>query len=269
MNAKRVFLPALLIFGGVVIAGAGLGGPPLPDSAEQPSEQEKASLAYLHRQVVEIFIDRPGFGKGRMFFVRVPEDIVKAPKSLTEQAADTAERPAEQRRPETEKAKKPSHFSVSLLPKSGFVGQFPAANKKEEWSLRGVLLIGVAKHPEPVVYLAGQVPGETADQQEGPQAVKKEGPKPPAKGEAKATPKEVPTRKPDAFEAEAIKAILGGGGPQAEWRDREMRAVAGIYAGQQCLNCHEQKGQLLGAFAYRLVRVPIGEKNGDAVPVRP
>jgi len=250
MNAKRVFLPALLIFGGVVIAGAGLGGPPLPDSAEQPSEQEKASLAYLHRQVVEIFIDRPGFGKGRMFFVRVPEDIVKAPKSLTEQAADTAERPAEQRRPETEKAKKPSHFSVSLLPKSGFVGQFPAANKKEEWSLRGVLLIGVAKHPEPVVYLAGQVPGETADQQESPQAEKKEGPKPPAKGEAKATPKEVPT-------------------PQAEWRDREMRAVAGIYAGQQCLNCHEQKGQLLGAFAYRLVRVPIGEKNGDAVPVRP
>ena len=102
-------------------------------------------------------------------------------------------------------------------------------SETEQWSLRKVQLVGLTKNPKPVVYDADKVPG--------------------MKGV-----KEIPTRELDAFEKKALEALQSGDNLKVERRGAEIRAMGPIYAGKQCLACHDKPGEMLGAFTYVLER---------------
>jgi hypothetical protein len=191
-------------------------------AAEAPTKAETAGLSALHRQAVMLFIDRNGFGFSRM----MPQltDILGPPKSQGE--ASTARAVAEDPMAiRAGKDGKDAHFSFALAVGSGAFVPSPVKNKA--WVVKDIQLVGLVKHPDPVVYLTGE-------------AMVKE-------------KKEVKSRRPDQFESKALDVIQGGGDlVQAEKRGDSLRAVSGIYAGRQCMKCHERPGEMLGAFSYRL-----------------
>ena len=223
---------ALVTFGAAVV----LGGCALdaPESAAPPAEPltqaEKSGLRTLHRNAVEIFVDRPGFGARRLMLPL--EDVVSPPNSLYD--ADAPDRLA----PETAKSAKPAklaHFAVQDLLAGGQAGNIAAADAGEVWKVRNVQLVGLMTHREPVAYLEDRV----------------------------VDVKDVPTRELDAFEKSALEALRGGEAVIAEKRDRELWALGPIYAGRRCVACHD-KGQMLGAFSYRLERGPAEPSKGPA-----
>jgi hypothetical protein len=229
MSAKSV--GAAILLGGVALAAPAIDIP-----AEEVTKPEKEGLVRIHRTAVEVFVGRSGLGIERMPLP--PLDSVLTPKSLAESGSEV------KRFEEKLIRKEIRHVALEKFSALGMRGRFPTADKKEQWVVREVLLIGLIKNPEPVVYLEGQVPSE------------KEMPKETGR-EATPKKKELKTRKLDKFENESIKVIQGGGELQAERRGQTMRAVSAIYAGQPCLKCHEHEGQMLGAFTYRLERVAL------------
>jgi hypothetical protein len=220
---------------------------PVPTPTEPLSDSEKATLTRMHRDAVEVFIDRPGFGVRRLLLPL--EDVVKAPKTQPKKDATDKDQPpaAPVAARETDKAGKEAHYAVQDVIGSSdpLVGgrQYVTDDLKEEWKVRKAQLVGLVKHKEPVVYLAEKVP----DMKEA---------------------KDVPTRDLDAFEKAALEAIRGGDNLKAEKNGKEMRALGPIYAGQRCLVCHATKGELLGAFSYQLERVPI-EIDKERKPIGP
>jgi hypothetical protein len=190
-------------------------------TAEAPTKAEVAGLTSLHRQAVMLFIDRNGFGFSRM----MPQltDILGPPKSQGETSRQAVvEDPMAIR---AGKDGKDAHFSFARAVGSGAFVPSPVKNKA--WVVKDIQLVGLVKHPDPVVYLTGDavVTGK----------------------------KDEKTRRPDAFEAKALEVIRGGGElVQAEKQGGTLRAVSGIYAGRQCMKCHERPGEMLGAFSYRL-----------------
>jgi hypothetical protein len=228
MSAK--FAAAAYLLGGLVLAAPAIDIP-----AEEITKTEKDGLLRIHRNAVEVFIGRPGLGLERM---PLPLDSVLNPKSLAETGSEAKGFDDKLTKRDIK------HMALEKFSAPAMRGRFPTADKKEQWVVREVLLIGLIKNPELVVYLEGQVPSE------------KEIPKETGR-EATPQKKELKTRKPDKFESESIKVIQGGGGLQAERKGQTMRAVSAIYAGQLCLKCHEQEGQMLGAFTYHLERIAL------------
>jgi hypothetical protein len=215
---------------------------PTPPPSEPLTDAETAGLKQLHRNAVEIFIDRPGFGVRRL--VLPLDDVIGNPKSKKD-TPDVEKGPQDGtpvRGKEADKAVKKlkeTHFSVQDQLEQWGLGAIPTEDKKEQWKLRKLQLVGLVKHKDPVVYQAEKVP----DMKEM---------------------KEVPTRELDAFEKTALEALRGGDNLKAEKRAKEIRVLAPIYAGARCVTCHEKKGELLGAFSYQLERVPLDpekEKN--------
>jgi hypothetical protein len=208
--------------GGGFLAVAALCGAGLAAPDEAVTKAEVAGLSALHRHTVKLFIDRAGFGISRM---EPPlTDVLNPPASQDDALTD--------RRPVVEnpmairagKDGKAAHFPFTKA-----VGAFafiPPPAKGKAWVVKGVQLVGLVKHSDPVVYLTGG---------------------------AMVKGKDVKTRRPDAFEAKAVEVIRGGGDlVQAEKRGGTLRAVSGIYAGRQCSSCHERPGEMLGAFSYQL-----------------
>ena len=100
----------------------------------------------------------------------------------------------------------------------------------EKWEVRRVELVGLLLHPSPAVYVSENLPRM--------QEVKT-----------------LPTREPDSFEAEGVKAIRTGEDLYTRGDDRDARMVGAIRSVGQCVECHGgQRGDLLGAFSYRLRR---------------
>lgn len=102
------------------------------------------------------------------------------------------------------------------------------------WRLEAVELIGLLRHPEPVVYRSGRLP-------------------------AMADLRDAPTRPLDRVEAAALAAVRKGeDGFAARWGD-ELKFVGGIRSAHQCVSCHGgARGDLLGAFSYSLRADPHG-----------
>lgn len=221
------------------LCGVGLAAPePTP---EAPTKAETAGLASLHRQAVMLFIDRNGFGFSRM----MPQlsDILGPPKSQGGASRQpVVEDPMAIR---AGKDGKDAHFSFARA--VGTAAYIPPPVENKAWVVKDIQLVGLVKHPDPVVYLTG-----------GAEMLKE---------------KDVKTRRPDAFEARALEVIRGGGDlVQAEKRGDALRAVSGIYAGKQCSKCHERPGEMLGAFSYRLaLEAPPAKASvlGVGLPARP
>ena len=230
---KRPPMSVKLVGVAVALSGLVLAAPAADVPAGEVTKLQKEGLVQMHNRAVEVFIGRSGFGIERM--PPPPLDSVVKPKSLAEKpqaGKDVAAKPPK---------REIKHAELESLVNPLMRGQFMTADKSEQWAVREVLLIGLIKHTEPVVYLPGQAAEEEA----------------PAKGRNSKAKKEIKTRKLDTFESESIKVIQGGGELQAERKEKTMRAVAAIYAGELCLKCHEHEGQMLGAFAYRLERVAL------------
>jgi len=92
-------------------------------------------------------------------------------------------------------------------------------------------LVGLVKNPNPVVYESNKMPGMKDI-------------------------KDLPTRDLNVFELQALDSIRTGEEFVAHKNGKNIRMMAPIYAGNRCTACHDQKGQLLGAFTYTLERVP-------------
>jgi hypothetical protein len=225
---------------------------------EPLTEEEQQRLHWLHRSSVEIFIARPGFGLRRMPLS--VEEFITSPKSLSRN--DAANRrplfgaPVVIADPE-KPGEKPAafHYPVQDLMDGWGMGQIPTEDKKELWKLRKVHLVGLVKHPEPVVYLTDKA-ARLKPPEDGPGAGR---PRPPGGADKVPDMKpadDVPTRGLDAFEKAALESLRGGEDLKAEKRGKQLRALGPIYAGAACVKCHDHKGQLLGAFTYTLERVP-------------
>ena len=65
------------------------------------------------------------------------------------------------------------------------------------------------------------------------------------------------TRPPSEFEAQALKALRDGEDLVTEATTNHIRMLGALRASKQCLDCHQvRRGDLLGAFSYDLVRDP-------------
>jgi hypothetical protein len=195
-------------------------------------EKERQQLQWLHHSTVEVFIDRPGFGMRRLMLPL--EDIVNAPKKSTSTGGkEVVGRSSFPSIWMEDRAKKGEdvHFAVADAANGGKVNNFMSLDRNGAWKLKKVQLVGLAKNPEPVVYETNKVPGMK-------------------------DVKDIPTRKPDAFEATALKAIRDGEGLVIDRHGDSARMMGPIFAGNGCVKCHEHKGDLLGAFSYTLERAP-------------
>src|SRR5258708_7120076 len=91
VRAARIVVAAAILWGGVGLVA--LAAPaPVSTPAEKPTDEEAKSLAWMHRNTVEIFIDRPGFGVRRL--VMPLEDVVKSPKTPPKKDVEGKDPPA-------------------------------------------------------------------------------------------------------------------------------------------------------------------------------
>jgi Protein of unknown function (DUF3365) len=229
--AARILVAFILLLGGDWLAVDLLAepkptDPPKVTTSDPVTEREHKYMAALHRNTVEVFVDRPGMGIRRLSPTYA--DVINAPKPLQSNGQGSIVEPE---KPKIE-AKKPdkdkdSHFTFQDTIKGRF-GGYPAS-ETEQWNVRKVQLVGLTKNPKPVVYDTANVPG--------------------MKGV-----KDIPTRELNAFEKQALEALQSGDNLKVDRRGAEMRVMGPIYAGKQCLTCHDKPGEMLGAFTYVLER---------------
>lgn len=248
MKRDRMLLVAILgLLGGCVNPS----DPPQPDATgahagesagslpfDPPlTQQERTSFLGIHRNAVQQFASLPRFGGERMIRFEPIDDAI-VPPSPSE--ADTAAKPARSPRALAQKPGQPPqdihHPFRELL-------SYSTANfQGETWKLKELQLVGLIVHPNPVVYETEKVPGmkEVA---------------------------ELPTRGLSSFEKRALATLKNGEALKVEQDGATVRMMAPIFAGKKCLSCHEQPGQMLGAFSYVLERTPkTGPGSEVAIP---
>jgi hypothetical protein len=116
------------------------------------------------------------------------------------------------------------------------------AELTENWAVRRLELVSLLKHDTPRVYESTNLPNMEEL-------------------------REAPTRALSEFEVAAIPQLLGQEDLVAQATTNRIEMVGSIRAAKQCLACHEvERGQLLGAFSYTLVRDPLlnPPKDSDA-----
>ena len=102
----------------------------------------------------------------------------------------------------------------------------------EQWLTRRVELVSLLKHDEPMVYVSKYLPN--MDQL-----------------------REAPVRPLDAFEQRTLAKLRTGDDVIVESGSDRIRMLGSLRAGKQCLECHSvERGALLGAFSYELIRDP-------------
>jgi hypothetical protein len=102
----------------------------------------------------------------------------------------------------------------------------------ERWALVRLELVSLLKHERPVAYVSRELP--RMEQL-----------------------RHAPTRELTAFEAAALKELEAGEVLATDATLNRIRMLGDIRASKQCLDCHDaQRGQLLGAFSYELLRDP-------------
>jgi hypothetical protein len=227
------------------------------------------AIARLHRGTVAAFLQAQGFGEGRLKYVVTPEFIESPdpePLSQRRPAAPSADGTGEDdgpRRagpaaawPDLDEWARPlwdlHHASVlDFVNARGFghvkdrahVAGFrshqfrkpPKPAGVARWEVARVELVSLLKHDQPAVYLSENLPRMSELRQ------------------ARARPL-------DDFEADALPGLIRGGEIVSGSSLETVRVLGAIRAGQQCLDCHAvERGDLLGAFSYRLRRVTPGE----------
>ena len=126
-----------------------------------------------------------------------------------------------------------SHAFTRLPRMSEVDGKAWNAERTEHWALRRLELVSLLKHKQPAVYISDELPRmEDLD--------------------------EAPTRKLTDFEAAALESLIEGEDVVARATTNRIEMVGSLRSIKQCADCHDaERGTLLGAFSYELVRDPM------------
>ena len=108
------------------------------------------------------------------------------------------------------------------------------SDKTVRWLIDKLELVSLLKHDTPRVYVSANLPRMDDLRQHS-----------------------APTRTLDEFETDALARLRAGETLVLKEDHNELRMLGPIVAINQCLECHNvARGDLLGAFTYRLVRDP-------------
>jgi hypothetical protein len=203
--------------GGLAAFALGAAGALVVLTSEDRPDWVRDALSQLHRETVEHFSEREGFGANRM--------PVIPPMSQESRAIYQAF--------QSELDQKASYLHAEdkdFLKTWESDGPQPGA--KTRWTVRKVQLVGLTKSLHPVVYLTDRLP--TMDKVA-----------------------EIPTRDLDEFENHALRLIRRGLKLHSKADGNHIRMMAPIYAAANCVKCHEGQGELLGAFTYEIERATV------------
>jgi hypothetical protein len=237
----------------------------LENRIEDSSWSRTHSLRWLHEQAVADFINSPGFGisrgvRPRREYIELPEvESITLPQpaeepSFTVATAGPVTSPADALAivPAEEALRQMHQASViDFVNAQGFgfikdrehvtgfqahhfraVPQVQSPVATERWRIQSLELVSLLKHAEPVAYLSKHLPrmDELRD---------------------------APTRPLRSFEKQALAALYQGEELRLETTANRMDMLGAIRALKACLACHQvQRGDLLGAFSYTLLREP-------------
>ncbi len=229
------------------------------------------SLQHLHSSNVSQFIDAEGFGVGRMVLRPRPSYV-----EIRDQADPIPLPPSEARsyeyvdplklgkaeQPRTEAAHIPGApdalqllglhdeglLDFANVPGFGYVrdrgyvvgfeshrfgatpGRYDPDGKWARWKIQRLELVSLLKHEEPVAYVSDYLP--RMDKL-----------------------KDAPVRPLDEFETNALKKLEIGKDLEVDYASDRIRMLGSIRALKQCVKCHHaERGELLGAFTYKLKR---------------
>jgi hypothetical protein len=224
------------------------------------------ALALLHEHFVEEFIDSPGFGVTRRvgrpstYFIELPANApILLPAPDIKELSASAEMPEPVQPPQagTVTASRPDAKSlrdmhafgvVDFVNAKGFgfvrdrdhvagfqehqfrrMPQLTDENQKSSrWQIRRLELVSLLKYDEPAVYVSEHLP--RMDEL-----------------------REAPTRPLNAFEKSELSDLRRGQDLRIQPNGDGIWMLGSIRALKACLGCHHgQRGDLLGAFSYKL-----------------
>ncbi len=216
-----------------------------------------STLEYIHKDVVELFVTSPGFGVDRTYLDRfrtVKEIEITDEKRRTIlnwfdswKKIHNDERPVAISDPLLHRLHGIGSVDFANPLSFGFVRNrnqvvgfeshalhkaiFPPG-EIESWKCSKVELVSLLKFGAARVYVSDELPA--MDQL-----------------------KNAETRTLDPFEEESLEALRDGKDLEVRRSETEIRMLGSLRAADVCLKCHEVKrGDLLGAFSYRLLPSP-------------
>jgi hypothetical protein len=215
------------------------------------------ALERLHAGVVRQFIDSPGFGPARLPMQGTPRDLEldDSEETRPEEPPRTIWQPSPPyaspdpasgivRKAEPDFVRAHDDNTLTFLNPTGFgygpdrahiFGFKPHRFSQPQespvrWRVQRLELLSLLKYGEPRAYVSDKLP--TMDEL-----------------------RDAPTRSLDAFEQEALTNLYAGEDVMVREGPDQVRMLGSIRAVKQCVRCHEvERGVLLGAFSYRLVR---------------
>jgi hypothetical protein len=109
--------------------------------------------------------------------------------------------------------------------------QFSAVPRATEWRVQTIELVGLLMHQDPVIYISSDLPRMEEL-------------------------RNAPTRSLSVFEAAGIERLRQGDDLYIRKTPETLRMLGAVRSVEQCIKCHGgERGDLLGAFSYRLQRV--------------
>jgi hypothetical protein len=232
-------------------------------------------LERLHENVVEDFIDSPGFGIARR--IRPRKEYIDLPESAPIPFPTPAYDPATGKT-DSDPLEKYGHDAaggLNMPPQDKLWGlhrdsvvdfvnakgfgyvkdrehvrgfqphQFHSMpdlpETSQRWLIQKIELVSLLTHEEPVVYISDHLP--RMDEL-----------------------RRAATRPLTSFEKQALEAQRSGTDLEVASSENRIQMMGSIRAVNQCLNCHEAKrGELMGAFSYYLKResTPGPDRRGD------
>lgn len=217
----QLSLPILILgsLAAVALSGAGV----FVLAWDDRPDRERDQLAKLHRDTVQHFGERDGFGENRM-----PVRPRMSPESQTVYQVFRSDM--------DQNASNIHADDRDFLKTRESDG--PRPGEKTRWTVRKVQLVGLTKNPNPVVYLSDSLP----------------------KMDKVA---ETPTRELNEFETEALRLIRQRHELHTKADGNSIRMMAPIYAIGNCVKCHEPQGKMIGAFSYEIERETVAGSVGS------
>ena len=228
------------------------------------TEVRALSLKHLHSSSVNQFIDSEGFGVGRMVYRPRPSYVeiwyesdaipLPPPQDRPHEYVDplTLNKPEQARTEAVHVPEAPDALQLLALHDDGLLDfanvagfgyiqdrehvtgfeshRFTAMPKWSRWKIQRLELVSLLKHEKPVAYVSDYLP--RMDKL-----------------------RDAPVRPLDEFEAKSLKQLEGGKDLEVEYTSDRIRMLGSIRALKQCVKCHHaERGELLGAFTYKLKR---------------
>lgn len=230
------------------------------------ASRRRSSLGQIHDRSYEAFILAPGFGSGRMGYIRLPSVRLPDAQPIELPKLDEGEAPyLPEALPGAPVATGPGRDAVEALHTAGVddflrpdrlgyvknrdhvVGfqshqfqampELPKPSRAEtEWQVVRLELLGLLKGPTPHVYVSEHLP--RMDEL-----------------------KDAATRPLNDFEGRSLPKLRTDEDIVVEESPNLVRMLGSLRAGKTCVLCHSvERGELLGAFSYELRRTqPVPE----------